>query len=250
GRELGDVQLDQLVRQIRIFSQADAAFRFAAQGQLPLELAFLDAIHLSAIPSAAQAAPTAPPLAASAPPPRTMAPPPRSAPSSPPRPLPPVKEDAAPPEQTESEPAAAGSPPEHQGEQPDLAVTPAMGPSAADEEFQGILERWPRVLEVVRQQDRTVEALLRSCAPQGLRGSTLTLLCDAQFHAKTLEQPDKKRLVEGAISRVAGRPCYVSCVVRGKKEPAAESAEGAQRPPEDDPLVRAALRMLNARVLD
>ena len=249
GRELGDVQLDQLVRQIRIFSQADAAFRFAAQGQLPLELAFLDAIHLSATPTAAQPAPTVLPLAASSPPPRAAAPPPRPAQSPPPRPLPPVDDGGALPE--EAEPTASSSPPERDSEQTENdAIMPAMGPSAADEEFQGILERWPRVLEVVRQQDRTVEALLRSCAPQGLSGSTLTLLCDAQFHAKTLEQPDKKRLVEGAISRVAGRPCYVTCVVRGKKAPAAESAEGAQRPPEDDPLVRAALRMLNARVLD
>ncbi|MDE3076733.1 MAG: hypothetical protein KGJ86_15045, partial [Chloroflexota bacterium] len=83
-----------------------------------------------------------------------------------------------------------------------------------------------------------------------MNGATVTLMCDAQFHASSLEQPDKKRLLEGAISRVAGRPCYVKCVVREKKAPAAEPFGEAQRPPEDDPLVRAALRMLNARALE
>ncbi len=95
-----------------------------------------------------------------------------------------------------------------------------------------------------------MEALLRGCAPHSMQGSTLTLLCDSVFHAQNVEKPENKRIVEGALSQVAGRPCYVKCVVREKKAPAAESSQDGQRPPEDDPLVRAALRMLNARVLE
>jgi len=106
----------------------------------------------------------------------------------------------------------------------------------------------------VRAQSKTVEALLNSCQPTSLDGGTLTLACDAEFHANTLQKPDNKKLVEEALSRVLGSPCYVRCVVRDKR-PSATPARGGgpsetAKPDENDPLVRAALRMLNARVLE
>ncbi|MBV8085965.1 MAG: hypothetical protein JO247_14245 [Chloroflexi bacterium] len=85
-------------------------------------------------------------------------------------------------------------------------------------------------------------------------GNTAVLGCDAGFHAATLMKPDNKKLVEAALSQALGHPCYVKCVVRDRKpdapRPSASGPADAAKPDENDPLVRAALRMLNARVLE
>ena len=99
-----------------------------------------------------------------------------------------------------------------------------------------------------------MQALLRSCAATGVEGDTVILQCDGDFHARELQKPENKRMVEEALTGVAGRPCYVKCVVRDKRaadaKPLPNGQPEAAKPDEDDPLVRAALRMLNARVLE
>ncbi|HEY8692315.1 MAG TPA: hypothetical protein VIR57_06195, partial [Chloroflexota bacterium] len=127
--------------------------------------------------------------------------------------------------------------------------------SSSDEEtLQAIVQKWPAVLQAVRAESKNVEALLRSCVATGMEGATVTLACDGEFHARELQKPENKRMVEAGISQVAGHPCYVKCVVRDKKPEAAKPAPTGQpdaaKPDDDDPLVRAALRMLNARVLE
>ena len=132
------------------------------------------------------------------------------------------------------------------------------GQASADNSEAGllgtILDNWPAALQAVRAQSKNVEALLRGCAATGLEGATVILACDGDFHARELQKPENKRLVESAISQVAGRPCYVKCVVRDKKTDTAKlpplGQPDATKPDDDDPLVRAALRMLNARVLE
>lgn len=116
------------------------------------------------------------------------------------------------------------------------------------------MAKWSDIRQAVRAQSKNVEALLNSCSPTAMEGSTLVLACDAEFHATTLQKPDNKRLVEGALSQAVGGPCYVKCVVRDKRpeaaKPTASGPADTAKPDEDDPLVRAALRMLNARVLE
>jgi hypothetical protein len=125
---------------------------------------------------------------------------------------------------------------------------------APDELLQTIVQQWPAVLQAVRMESKNVEALLRSCTATALDGATVTLACDGEFHARELQKPENKRMVEAGVSQVAGRPCYVKCVVRDKRPEAAKPAPAGQpdaaKPDDNDPLVRAALRMLNARVLE
>jgi len=110
-----------------------------------------------------------------------------------------------------------------------------------------LIEQWPRARKMVGAQSKNLEALLNSCAPAAVDGATVSLSCP-EWHAGQIQKPDNKRLVEDALSQVAGQPCYVKCVVREKKTDApAMTGPDTAKPDENDPLVRAALRMLNAR---
>ena len=224
-----------LVRQIKIFSEADYGFRSALQAQLPLELAFLQAIEAAHLPS---------PVAAREGPGEGLRRQAMEAPS--PSPMATAETKTAWPE-----PAADEVPEAHQQADESAAESAAAGDGAV---LQIITDSWAAVLQGVGGQSKNVQALLRSCTPSDMDGDTLTLQCDGEFHARELQKLENKRMVEEAIGRVAGRPCYVKCVVRDKKSDATKPLPNGQahaaKPDEDDPLVRAALRMLNARVLD
>jgi DNA polymerase III subunit gamma/tau len=224
-----------LVRQIKIFSEADYGFRSALQAQLPLELAFLQAIDTAAaLPAARGEAPASESLDT-----ESAAHPASGAPS--PQPSPAAAGEGAPGMQVAETKAEWKAP----------AGEAALAP---DELLQTIVQQWPAVLQAVRMESKNVEALLRSCTATALDGATVTLACDGEFHARELQKPENKRMVEAGVSQVAGRPCYVKCVVRDKRPEAAKPAPAGQpdaaKPDDNDPLVRAALRMLNARVLE
>jgi DNA polymerase-3 subunit gamma/tau len=273
-----------LVRQIKIFSEADYGFRSALQAQLPLELAFLQAIDTAVeapAPPARAAAPVTParqpqPSMApeSSPPARAAAPvgpaqPPQAPPTEPghaPGPVGPAQPPPA-PKDAQDEPAEVAAPRQSQTADAGAAGEPAGVHMAAETKaewtapetqggdvLQTIVQRWPAVLQAVRTERKTAEALLRSCTPVAMEGETVTLACDGEFHARELSKPENKRLVEASISRAVGQPCYVTCVVRDKKaevaKPGPSAGLDATKPDDNDPLVRAALRMLNARVLE
>jgi DNA polymerase-3 subunit gamma/tau len=246
-----------LVRQIKIFAEADYGFRSAVQPQLPLELAFLQALSApgwqasSPAESGAKPAQTEPlpALPAAVNEERAAYIPP----ATPPDMETPANGETLPASTADHPPVA----PESSADQPDAVPLSAQA-SSTDPESSANLEtitaKWPDVLTIVGATSKNLVALLRSCAPSDFEGATVTLLCQAEFHASKISDPANKRAVEGALSRVLGRPCYVKCVVREKKTdatgPLTPHQPDTARPDESDPLVRAALRMLNARVLE
>ncbi|MDE3078173.1 MAG: AAA family ATPase, partial [Chloroflexota bacterium] len=176
--QLGEVSTEALIRQIKTFSDADYAFRNAAQAQLPLEIALLEAIRLavtsSGVPGAAGSAnvelrTTGPAPAparpaafrsdgqeASAPAARaikeTAAPlalSPAAASQTPEK----AHTDDAPPApepSSESEARTPAAAPKRSGAEPGEAGAVVVGSSAADALFESIVAKWPRVLEIVR----------------------------------------------------------------------------------------------------
>ncbi|MBV8085850.1 MAG: hypothetical protein JO247_13655, partial [Chloroflexi bacterium] len=311
-----------------ILSEADFGFRSAVQAQLPLELAFLQAIEVAraaeAAPAAAEtpaparsaarnpfafgtgagpaaARPTrapapaesAPPHAGSPTPPAPAAAPasltegsaPREAagsvpPSAAPASAPPAagapRAAAGPVPQSEAleAPAAAlaADAPPAEAYEPPKAPGPAelalkdgaaaeYAPAAGDVTVATFVECWQQVRQAVRAKGaKNLEALLISCTPVEFDGKTLTLE-GPEFHTKEIQsKAENKRLTEEALSLVAGRPCYVKCVARPNQKktdgpsgggPLTAGQPETARPDDDDPLVRAALRMLNAgRVLE
>jgi DNA polymerase-3 subunit gamma/tau len=76
-----------------------------------------------------------------------------------------------------------------------------------------VVERWPDFLNALRPQDLKLEALMRSCDPVGVEDDVIVLSFAHKFHQSKVEEDEKRRLVEDALSELFGRRLRVQCVV-------------------------------------
>jgi len=72
---------------------------------------------------------------------------------------------------------------------------------------------WQKILSLVRPQNHSIEALLRSCRPLGCDEKTLTLEVFYRFHKEQLEIYQRREVVEKTISEVLGRPVRIRLVL-------------------------------------
>jgi hypothetical protein len=119
-----------------------------------------------------------------------------------------------------------------------------------------VVERWPDFLNTLRPQDLKLEALMRSCEPVGVEQDVIVLSFAHKFHRSKVEEDEKRRLVEDALSAVFGRRLRVRCVMnrQGGTLPVQEVDQTHPAPEtgvsEDslDPLVQMAVDELGAEV--
>jgi DNA polymerase-3 subunit gamma/tau len=274
-----------LVQWIKIFSNLDYQLRTSPYGHLPLELAVVEAL-VSPVPTAAprpvaQTRPAARPNTAARP---VVAPPANPTPSKPaassaergvaqpdanssdaPRiresrpgdqdaqyvthnpetnPTPPKDRDVDLDELLPPVPelAPAGPPPEERNAE-------AMQAANADV---SLLERieavWQAVVRDVRVYDPMVQALLKDMRPDMVEDETLVLLASSAFHKDKLEQPKKKRIVEEVLSRHVGADVFIRCTT--EKRTARNDTRNQLRETRKDPLVKAAMNIFSATVVD
>jgi DNA polymerase-3 subunit gamma/tau len=243
-----------LVQAVRLFNQAAQEARGGWQPQLPLEMAFVEALL--------------PPDASDddegrGPPPRT----PRRSPSARP------KDSGSEPADTSSVsgPKSKRAAPElERVEKPVHSEQGAHGegvqePSAIyqlAEDGDGpltpadVAERWQDFLNALRPQDLKLEALMRSCEPVDVERDVIVLSFAHQFHRSRVEEDERRRLVEDALSDLFGRRLRVRCVMNQPgAPPVVQETDRAELPPrprvsEDalDPLVQMAVDELGAEV--
>ena len=223
-----------LSKAIQLFSRAAGEARGGWQPQLPLEMAFVEA----ALP--AHSVPVAPGL----PPtdelkPKTLrerAPRLSAAPSP--------KEAAKAGEPTES-PAA-----KDEGADRGESVASAAADGSLDVDT--VRDRWSQLLGALRPDNRSLEALMRSCSPSAVDGDVIVLGFAHSFHRDKVEEDQNKRVVEDALSEIMGSPCRIRCVLDhaagSDHAPGSERAQG-QNSAEQDPVVRAAVEDLGAQVV-
>jgi DNA polymerase III subunit gamma/tau len=218
-------ELRRLVRYARLFSESAAGLKTSLQPQLPLELAFLEAVSMG---DSAPAAPATRPE-----------PPRRPAESLTPRPQPaaprPAVDDAP-----ASQPASASATP---------AVAPASDAGALS--VSAIQGRWPEILRLVRAADKNTEALLRSASPAAVEGNTVVIAFKHAFARGKFEEHGCGVTLGNAIGHAMGQEVQVRCQSAGKPPagsaqttgPAAERSEPrpkvTQAPP-DAPRVKPA----------
>jgi DNA polymerase-3 subunit gamma/tau len=119
-----------------------------------------------------------------------------------------------------------------------------------------VVERWPDFLNALRPQDLKLEALMRSCDPVGVEDDVIVLSFAHKFHQSKVEEDEKRRLVEDALSELFGRRLRVRCVVNrqvgGRPVQEVDRTNPVPRPgvSEDslDPLVQMAVDELGAEV--
>jgi DNA polymerase III subunit gamma/tau len=230
----------RLAEQARALSQTDAvrlldlvaaaleATTNGAQARIQLELVLIKAAAPEVDPSIEALLSRIERLEAGAPAGRApaAAPAPTAAPSAPP----PTVEAAAPP---------APSPPEPH---------PAPAPPAAPE-LKTAISAWPAVVEIVKQGNAMLAALLAGARPVAMSERELTLAfpADAAFLKRKAEQDDHRRVAAEAYRRVTGQGLVLRYELRDLAEATAEANGEAALSGEE--LVRRFLEEFDAEEL-
>jgi len=258
------------LRWLRLFSELDQQLRISPHGQLPLEIAVLEAIlappeaPAAAAPAGRAAAPPAhqPPAAARPRAPaeaaatpmlqragtRTAAPPPAAPPAPPPPDAPlrrhvPVDEPVVRALETlERHPSPPFADDLQDDEVDDGAALTGFGLLAA---------RWPAILRDVRVRSKTLQALLNSgVQPMAVRDQRVTLQVTSKFLLSQFEKPAVRQPVEEIVSAVLGMACTIEAVLGSESSRDSAAALREQiRDARTDPLVKAALNIFDADIV-
>ncbi len=214
--QAAQTEAEAIVRQIKIFNQADWSLRGNTQPQLPLELAFLEAIAAEqpAPPARLNGVAEGVPAAAGT---ALFASTSKKTALTSARPL---ARNGALFNHTRPAPAPAVS--EERGNLagpglPALVEEPLPPPSGLPAlTMEQVAGTWGKLLEEIRPGNRSIEALLKACEPVGVENGVVVLGFYWQFHKERIEDPKNKAIVERALSKLLGRPSRIHCVIAPK----------------------------------
>jgi DNA polymerase-3 subunit gamma/tau len=277
-RQARSADLGALMRWVKLFSELDYQLRVSSYGQLPLELAVIEAVIA---PAPATVAAGAPAVAS-----RPVVRPERKTPPSPPAVQPttgtsgkppiietaspsgasPVAEPASQPRipadmatrqtsppqpvapddpriQHQAQTRRASEPPVETGE----GVAAANADVAALEQIESI---WHNITRDVRVHDKTLQALLNSgVRPVDVKDGTLILEVPSEWFVARLEKPAVRQIVEQVISKHMGTMFSIRCVVEAQRRENPGALREQIRATRKDPLVRAALNIFDADII-
>lgn len=200
----------QIVRTIRLFSQAAYELRSSTNPTLALEMALVESMLDEATPSTAAA-------------PRSSIPPPQPRSGG----------DVA---SSKKNPAA---PPRPHSEPPSSPPSRAGG----DVTVEGLRSEWSRVLAIVRVKNKMAEALLRDSEPLKVEEHQIVLGFRYEGHAERFEkQAQGKVLIEKAIEEILHQPYRVKCILSPHK--------AKVKAVEADPLIHTAVSQFGAEITD
>jgi len=251
----------ELAKGVRLFNQAAQEAKGGWQPQLPLEMAFIEALlPAEPAPDASGDDPSSSHRERSA---RTR---PRRSQSdrSSPR-----KMASAPRtnDEKQAEPEASGGEEEDEGsaqsDQPQETREPAASYEVSDGGEDGlsveeVRRHWTGFLDALRPKDLSLEALMRSCEPVGVEKDVIVLSFDHKFHRSKVEEDKKRHTVEDVLSDLFGQQLRVRCVMNRHSESGPAQRTNQQREDEssssesdvsDDPLVRMAVDELGAEIV-
>jgi len=269
-----------LVQAVRLFNQAAVEAKGGWQPQLPLEMAFIEAVlppEPESPASRKQSAPTGshtPPSThrstSSTGPSRlrreTLA---SSGSEAPVRSSEPLSRAVETRSAKRSAPARPVSPalsqPPSQARaktvQEPASTYDSMAPGDGSLTPEVLRNRWSELLNTLRPRNLSLEALMRACEPVAVERDTVVLGFVHDFHRGKVEEEHNKRDVEDVLSNLAGQRYRVRCVLSGQgnapqpsQRPASESAGGravssAEQIMAEDPVVRAAVEDLGAQIV-
>jgi DNA polymerase-3 subunit gamma/tau len=185
------LELDRLMRAIKLFNQAASDLRGGWQPQLPLELALIESVQQPvAMTTAAPAAST--PAASTIRKPVQSTPKPQPVAAKPPDP----------------KPAAAEGP--IAAVQETHAVDVASSSTLTLEEVQS---HWPDIMREVKARSVPTEALLKSCHVINVEGTTVILSWPTDHLKSKFESGKSQRLVEEVLSEMLDRKILIRSMV-------------------------------------
>ncbi len=263
------LELGAILSWLKIFSNLDHQLRTSPYGQLPLEMAVVEALVVPPPAVTAPAARGVPRQTASAS--VAAAGPPQA--GTPARPAV-VREAAAvrPPPVVEAAPAGVASvtlEPEPAAAEPEpaapIAVAPlkailaaALAPTADEHivlaESEVVLAEiesiWAQLVEDLKPFNPRLQAVLKSCEPATMEDTMLVIGTPSPFHTKQLEELANQRLLEDLISKRLGRQLQIRSEQLNKEQQS--KTRDARRQREElmkDQIVKAARNIFDARIV-
>jgi DNA polymerase-3 subunit gamma/tau len=243
-------QMGSLVYWLRRMSELDYELRTSPYGQLPLELAVVEAI---AGPPVSSAAPASAPVSRPAAPPSAT--PVRPSGGEVPRPSAPAPTPAPTPAPATT-PRPVSPPPSHE-QHNEPAPTPAPVPASAPlgdrsplGDVTDLLERWPAIIRDLRSKSRNLEALIKSgIAPIDIQGTVITLKADNEWLLNKIQERTNVTILEEVIARYAGVSYTIRSVAEAAKRDSGSALREQIRDTTTNPLVRAAMNVFDADVV-
>jgi len=238
----------RLAKLVRLFNQAAREAKSGWQPQLPLELAFVEAV-LPADP----ATPAVPQSSAA---PR-LAPAPRSVDGSEGSVLTVSGHTGA------TQPAYDSSDTERTDRgSSSRAATTAGSPAASEGALSAsgagatitvdsLRGQWSALMKYLREVNPRLQPHLRSCKVMDLVDGVVVLGFDYQMNRDKVAASEYKRCVEDALTKLTGETLRLRCVTLDKVSSAASASQpmSAEELLEQDPVVRAAVEDLGARIV-
>ncbi len=227
-----------LTAAVRLLNQASQEMRDAAQPQLVLELAWLEAVTRMSAPATLGAPAVESPAAALSPAQATwQSPPPTSPPVSPP-------------------PAASQPQPVRSGD----ARPPSASVTVPDQQVVDLLRsRWTSLLQAAEEaRGAQLRGALRTLRNVVAQGDDIYFAFEHDLSRQVVERPNNKAVVESLIGELLGRKVHIHCQVGAQVTGVAAAArvERSERPAEPppaasddltaDPVVRHAQQALGA----
>ncbi|HET9659566.1 MAG TPA: DNA polymerase III subunit gamma/tau [Thermomicrobiales bacterium] len=109
---------------------------------------------------------------------------------------------------------------------PSVPSTPLSGEITVDL----LHDLWPKIRLDVKARDRRIEALLSSCDPASVSGSSIVLITNYKFHLEKMNEDAARDLVEGVIGRLVNRTVSVRTEMRGSAGSPASNGAAAREP--------------------
>jgi len=218
--QAASADVGRLVAWLKLFSGLDVQLKNSPYGQLPLEIAVVEALHGShaALPAAdgVKRAAARPPSKAPAPTPKPPAPQSGSlpVPGEPPMLEQPAVLGAAEPlpvEQPEIEPPLEGPPNgEHPPAAPETLPAPATEIQVVDNAaflLEDVEAAWEQITADVLAESRVTHAALNGLMPINVEEHTIVLLAHNKFQKERLEAIRARRILERALTQALGDQC-------------------------------------------
>lgn len=229
-RQSGHFSLAELAALVRTFSAIDGSLNKGSYAQLPLEIAFVEAI-------VGTPQPVEPDVRQSPSPPAEPAPSRAPTPSPiPPRPTPrPPAERSIAEDRVRAE-GPAPEPVERPAEtaRPQPQRVPSPGPSSVD--LERLVAGWAQIKRDIKLGNSRIAALLGSVDPVAVNGAEVILVAPYEFHRNKINDDTVRRVVEGEISQHMGANYHITCLAPEEYVPAPAAAsqpetEADQPPP-------------------
>ncbi len=148
-------------------------------------------------------------------------------------------------EPSRSVPEAPQERPAAQPAQPTPVTEPQSQEASSGLTVEQVKNRWSQILQEVRGQDPSVQALLNSTRPGAVAEGQVILDVEHEFARGKLDETRARGLVETVLNRVLGQPCRVVYRMASPKIESTEPEPGDEL--EDDPLVQA-MKQMGAQV--